>query len=245
MYLLTHPLEEPHPVVADCALQQPPGAPAAAAAAASAPTPGLAATPGLSALTGGGFGGGYGGGEGVALSGWTNESIVWTSEHLPFVATYNDVSSSLGCLHVPACSTPPLLLLHCCCCHGCCLLKPTRLTTKQTQAHGRLAIWRLDAAPTGGPRTVGSQYELPVVSPGGLGGPRTPANAGIVPAFSFGGRTPMTASSFAGTSYAPSTIKRCAGIGVPAFADELNVQSFSQHQTPLSGRSGWLLTAPI
>lgn len=75
--LLTHPLEEPQPVVADCALQRaPPGAGATAAAAAAA-----AADP-----------------ESVALSGWANESVVWAGEQLPFVATYNDVSFRCLCV---------------------------------------------------------------------------------------------------------------------------------------------------
>jgi hypothetical protein len=75
--------------------------------------------------------------------------------------------------------------------------------------HGRLAIWRMDPAPSGGRLPVGSQHELPVVSPGGLQPPRTPATGGLLPAFAHGARTPMSASSFAGTSYAPSTVKRC------------------------------------
>jgi hypothetical protein len=76
--LLTHPLEEPHPVIADCLLQQH-----------ADPRP---AVSGGWVPCGGGFGGAMG--EGVALSGWTNESVVWTSEQLPFVATYNDVSTA-------------------------------------------------------------------------------------------------------------------------------------------------------
>ena len=81
--LLTHPLEEPTPVIADCALQRapPPGAAAPAADAAA-------------------------GAEGVALSGWANESVVWAGEQVPFVATYNDVSPGALC-------PPPLVW--CCC----------------------------------------------------------------------------------------------------------------------------------
>jgi hypothetical protein len=75
--------------------------------------------------------------------------------------------------------------------------------------HDRLAIWRLDPAPAGGSQLVGSQHELPVVSPGGMQPPRTPATGGLLPAFAHGARTPMSASSFAGASFAPSTVKRC------------------------------------
>jgi hypothetical protein len=83
-------LEEPHPVVADCLLQQPP-APQPPAGAAG---PSLGALLACAGGGGCGLGSGIGDGEGVAYSGWTNESVVWTSDQLPFVATYNDVSGA-------------------------------------------------------------------------------------------------------------------------------------------------------
>lgn len=98
------------------------------------------------------------------------------------------------------------------------LTRASPWSSPRMQAHGRLAIWRQDPAPLGAP-LVGSQHELPVVSPAGmLQQPRTPAASGLMPAFAGSVRTPMSASSFAGTSYAPSTIKRWAVAGACVLA---------------------------
>lgn len=70
-------------MVADCFLQQPEPRPGQG--------PAIGSGLGLTAAALSGLGSGVGMGEGVALSGWTNESIVWTSDQLPYVATYNDV----------------------------------------------------------------------------------------------------------------------------------------------------------
>jgi hypothetical protein len=91
VYLLSHPLEEPHPVVADCQLQAAPAAPGAPAGPSLGDAPGDAG-----AGAGGRPGSSFGDAEGVAYSGWTNESVVWSSGQLPFVATYNDVSGGPG-----------------------------------------------------------------------------------------------------------------------------------------------------
>lgn len=68
--VLTHPLEEPLPVVADCSIS--------------------------SSSTGGGAGGARAAGRPghlniAALAGWSQERVVWSSRELPYVATYNEV----------------------------------------------------------------------------------------------------------------------------------------------------------
>jgi hypothetical protein len=59
--VLSHPLEEPSPVVADCALSS-------------------SSSGGRSNV--------------AAYAGWSQESVVWTSRELPFVATYNEVRAA-------------------------------------------------------------------------------------------------------------------------------------------------------
>jgi hypothetical protein len=59
--VLSHPLEEPLTVVADCALSS-------------------SSSNGRSNV--------------AAYAGWSQESVVWTSRELPFVATYNEVGAS-------------------------------------------------------------------------------------------------------------------------------------------------------
>jgi hypothetical protein len=205
--MLTHPLEEPHPIVADSQLQQQPEQRAGGAAldAALAAAAGGAASPAAAMSSGLGFGG-----EGVTLSGWANESVIWAGESLPYVATFNDVRRPAAALPV----TPAQRLRHRFARAWPGLgadqsITPAPRPHRFAQAHGRLAIWRLDPAPPGLAPPIGSQHELPVVSPSGLQPPRTPATGGLMPAFAGAVRTPMSVGSFAGASYAPSTIKRC------------------------------------
>ncbi|WIA14045.1 hypothetical protein OEZ85_002600 [Tetradesmus obliquus] len=65
--VLSHPLEEPSPVVADCALSS-------------------SSSSGRSNV--------------AAYAGWSQESVVWTSRELPFVATYNEARGRLSIWHM-------------------------------------------------------------------------------------------------------------------------------------------------
>lgn len=78
------------------------------------------------------------------------------------------------------------------------------MLTCVVQGSGRLGIWHMQQAPAGG-LAIGSQYDLPVVSPG-YQHLRTPATAGALPVFA--GATPMSAGSWASKSFTPSTVKR-------------------------------------
>ncbi len=71
------------------------------------------------------------------------------------------------------------------------------------EGSGRVAIWHMQGA-SEADLAMGSLFDLPAVSPGGLG-PRTPAGSAL-PVFAH--HTPVSASSFAGTSYTASTTKR-------------------------------------
>jgi hypothetical protein len=67
--VLTHPLEEPLPVVADCSLST-------AAAAAGRGMSVSISTP-------------------AAYTGWSQERVVWSSRELPYVATHNEVRRTI------------------------------------------------------------------------------------------------------------------------------------------------------
>jgi hypothetical protein len=95
--VLTHPLEEPLPVVADCSLSTASAAAAAAAAAAGRGMSVSISTP-------------------AAYTGWSQERVVWSSRELPYVATHNEVRQrDHGCPGVRwrGCHRP------CLCCPDC------------------------------------------------------------------------------------------------------------------------------